>query len=325
VSPDFGVEPEHTGLPASPGIISGRIVLSSKQAVEMAKIGSVILIRKITETKDIAGIDAAAGVITELGGVTCHAAVCARAVNTPCVVGVEGILMSVAMDKPVIVTIDGSTGKIWFDTDVPVHNTGANEAIETMLGWAFEAAEMTRQTDTLTGPRQYVMCGAWANKPGARTASLKTLCADETSMADVVFDLSSYGYCYHEEDDGLTTMFGLKPTSHGEVSMTCEVDMLLSVNGRGAMVYLPGDLRTRGPEFKQAGYRVVPEVETLADVFGADGMMTMTDENMKKVFGGYAALLRLLSMMEDAGTPMAMLEQPMNEDELAYKVFGVGY
>lgn len=324
VSPEFYAAPVAEGIPASPGIVSGALALTSEDAIEAAKSGPVILVRKMTETKDIAGINAAAGVITELGGVTCHAAVCARAVNTPCVVGVEGFLVSIAMDNPVTVTLDGSTGKIWFDTDVPIHNTGANEAIETMVGWAFDAAKITQRTDTLTGPRQYVMCGTWADSPDAQATSLKTLTDDKIPMADVVFDLSSYGQFNHEEDAGLTTMFGATLENYNDVSMITEAHALLGIKGRGAMVYLPGDLRTLGTEFKQAGYAVALEVETIADVFGSDGMMTMTDENMKKVFGNYAALLRLLSMMEDAGTPMAMLEEPLGEDELASKVFGVG-
>ncbi len=324
VSPEFDVAPVAEGLPASPGIVSGTLALTSEDAIKAAKSGPVILVRKMTETKDIAGIDAAAGVITEEGGVTCHAAVCARAVNTPCVVGVDGLLVSIAMDNPTTVTIDGSTGKIWFDTNVPIHNTGANDAIETMMGWAFDAVEMTHRTDTLTGPRQYVMCGSWMDKPAAWATSLKNLTGDKISVAGVVFDLSSYGDFYHEEDAGLTTMFGAELKNYNDVSMIAEAESLLSVNGRGAMVYLPGDLKTRGTEFKQAGYEVALEIETIADVFGADGKMTITDENLKKVFGNYAALLRLLSMMESDGIPLSMLEEPMGEDELASKVFGAG-
>ena len=305
--------------------MTGRLALTSEQAVEMAKVGPVILVRKMTETKDIAGIDAAIGVITETGGVTCHAAVCARAVNTPCVVGAQGLLVAIAMDNPGMITIDGSTGNVWFDTDVSIHNTGANDAIETMVGWAFDAAEMTRQTNTLTGPRQYVMCGAWADNPEAQAQSLKTLTDDKTPMADVVFDLSNYGRFNHEEDAGLTTMFGVDVEAPGAVSLLNEVEILLSVNGRGAMVYLPGDLRADGPAFKKAGYAVALEVETIADMLGADGMMTITDESMKRVFGDYASMIRVLDMMTESGTPLAMLEKPLGEDELASKVFGSGF
>jgi hypothetical protein len=139
-----------------------------------------------------------------------------------------------------------------------------------------------------------------------------------------VFDLSDGGRFTHEEDDGLTTMFGVAVEKSNGSPMLDEIDALLSVNGRGALAYLPGDLRTRGLEFKQAGYTVVLEVETIADVFGSDGTMAITDEAMKTVFGNHAAMLRFLEMLKGDGTPMEMLEAPTTEDELAQKVFGGG-
>lgn len=324
VSPEFDVAPVATGLAASPGIVSGTLALTSVDAIALAAKGPVILVREQTETKDIAGIDAAAGVITQSGGVTCHAAVCARAVNTPCVVGCEGILVSIAMDNPTTVTIDGSTGKIWFDTDVPIHKTGANDAVETLIGWAFDASDAVRQTNVLTGPGQHVMCGSWKDTPDAQLESLKVLANTEIPMCDVVFDLSDYGRFNHEEDEGLTTMFGVAVEKSNDASMLNEIEALLSVDGRGALAYLPGGLQTRAPEFKQAGYAVAMEVATIADVFAADGMMTMDEDAMLKIFGTQSAFLRFMEMLKGDGIPMEMLESPITEDELAQKVFGGG-
>lgn len=77
-----------TGLPASPGAAVGRAVFNADDAVEWAGHGEkVILVRIETSPEDIAGMDAAQGVITARGGMTSHAAVVARGMGTPCVSG----------------------------------------------------------------------------------------------------------------------------------------------------------------------------------------------------------------------------------------------
>ena len=77
-----------TGLPASPGAAVGRAVFNADDAVEWAQRGEkVMLIRIETSPEDIAGMDAAEGIITARGGMTSHAAVVARGMGTPCVSG----------------------------------------------------------------------------------------------------------------------------------------------------------------------------------------------------------------------------------------------
>jgi len=75
------------GLPAGPGAATGRIAFSAERAVAMAKDGPVILVRIETSPEDIAGMHSAAGILTTRGGLTSHAAVVARGMGRPCVVG----------------------------------------------------------------------------------------------------------------------------------------------------------------------------------------------------------------------------------------------
>ena len=79
------------GLPASPGAVSGTIVFTADEAVEMAKEGKVVLVRKETAPDDIHGMDVAVGILTSRGGMTSHAAVVARGMGKCCVVGAETI------------------------------------------------------------------------------------------------------------------------------------------------------------------------------------------------------------------------------------------
>ncbi len=77
------------GLPAGPGAAAGRIALTAERAAEMAADGKgpVLLVRAETSPEDIVGMHAAAGILTSRGGMTSHAAVVARGMGKPCVVG----------------------------------------------------------------------------------------------------------------------------------------------------------------------------------------------------------------------------------------------
>ncbi|MDR1696719.1 MAG: pyruvate, phosphate dikinase [Rickettsiales bacterium] len=112
-----------TGLPASPGAAVGRAVFNAEDAVEWASRGEkVMLIRIETSPEDIAGMDAAAGIITARGGMTSHAAVVARGMGRPCVSGSADIAINyankqmkttdVTINEGDWVSIDGGRGEI---------------------------------------------------------------------------------------------------------------------------------------------------------------------------------------------------------------------
>ncbi|MCU1245492.1 MAG: pyruvate phosphate dikinase, partial [Acidobacteria bacterium] len=114
------------GLPAGPGAATGRIAFNAEHAVDMAKSGPVIMVRIETSPEDIAGMHSAAGILTTRGGLTSHAAVVARGMGRPCVVGAgmlrvdygRGELRSEGhepLEEGDWVSIDGSTGEIISD------------------------------------------------------------------------------------------------------------------------------------------------------------------------------------------------------------------
>ena len=110
------------GLNAGPGAASGRIALSAEKAVEMAKEGHVILVRIETSPEDLAGMDAAEGILTARGGMTSHAAVVARGMGKPCVVGAGELEIDYAKKTVSVkgrtlkegdyISIDGTTGEV---------------------------------------------------------------------------------------------------------------------------------------------------------------------------------------------------------------------
>ncbi|HEY0370853.1 MAG TPA: pyruvate, phosphate dikinase [Thermoanaerobaculia bacterium] len=111
------------GLPAGPGAAAGQIAFNAENAVRMAKDGPVILVRIETSPEDIAGMHSAAGILTTRGGLTSHAAVVARGMGRPCIVGAgamkvdygKGELRSEGhepLEEGDWVSIDGTTGEI---------------------------------------------------------------------------------------------------------------------------------------------------------------------------------------------------------------------
>ncbi|HEX4825519.1 MAG TPA: pyruvate, phosphate dikinase [Candidatus Polarisedimenticolaceae bacterium] len=112
------------GLPAGPGAASGVAAFTAERAVELrAKGKTVLLVRAETSPEDLAGMVAAAGILTSRGGMTSHAAVVARGMGKPCVVGAEAIHVDVAAKKLTAgkkvvregepISIDGTTGAVY--------------------------------------------------------------------------------------------------------------------------------------------------------------------------------------------------------------------
>jgi pyruvate, orthophosphate dikinase len=97
-----------TGIDASPGAAVGRAVFTADEAVELGKSGPVILVRKETTPDDIHGMDVARGILTAVGGKSSHAAVVARGMGRPCIVGAGSISIN---EKARQFTVDGATIK----------------------------------------------------------------------------------------------------------------------------------------------------------------------------------------------------------------------
>jgi pyruvate,orthophosphate dikinase len=88
----------------------------------MAASGPVLLVRAETSPEDIVGMHASAGILTSRGGMTSHAAVVARGLGKPCIVGAGALEVSehageVRAGARVFregdqLSIDGSTGEV---------------------------------------------------------------------------------------------------------------------------------------------------------------------------------------------------------------------
>ncbi|GMO35157.1 MAG: pyruvate, phosphate dikinase [Termitinemataceae bacterium] len=144
-------KPLSKGLNASPGAACGRIVFTAQDAEHWHSKGEkVLLVRQDTSPEDIGGMVVSEGILTSTGGMTSHAAVVARGMGTPCVVGAKGV--SVQGKKVKIadkmfkegdwITIDGSTGNIYEAKLTLVKpKMGENKNMIEFLGWCDKIRE----------------------------------------------------------------------------------------------------------------------------------------------------------------------------------------
>lgn len=99
------------GLATSPGAAIGIVAFSSERAQQLVKEGKkAILFRAETNPDDFAGMLASSAIVTSNGGITCHAAVVARAMGKPVVVGVGEFPQALVEDEEV--SVDGSRGVV---------------------------------------------------------------------------------------------------------------------------------------------------------------------------------------------------------------------
>ncbi len=134
------------GMPASPGAASGRAVFSADEAETRARTGEkVILVRTETSPEDIHGMHAALGILTSRGGSTSHAAVVARGMGRPCVVGASELAIDyraqamtargVTVRAGQTITIDGSAGEVMLGAVATVEPELSGD-FGRLMGWA---------------------------------------------------------------------------------------------------------------------------------------------------------------------------------------------
>ncbi|MEM4590959.1 MAG: pyruvate, phosphate dikinase [Nitrososphaerota archaeon] len=153
LDPSAKITPIAKGLNASPGVATGKVIFDTDEAAELGNKGErVILVRPETTPEDIKGVIAAQGVLTSRGGMTSHAAVVARGMGKPAVVGCESIKIFMDMgyfvtdkglrvNKGEVITIDGTTGSVILG-EAPTIEPELTEEFRLLLSWANEVKRL---------------------------------------------------------------------------------------------------------------------------------------------------------------------------------------
>jgi pyruvate,orthophosphate dikinase len=148
------------GVAASPGAAKGAIVFTAEDAVAADEDGrDVVLVRPFTEADDVAGFHAARGILTSEGGKASHAALVARGMGRPGVVGASALEIDLSareirvngtvLHEGDTIAIDGTRGIVTTD-DVPLVDPEVDENFETVLRWADEVRKLGVRTNADT-------------------------------------------------------------------------------------------------------------------------------------------------------------------------------
>ncbi|RWR14892.1 putative PEP-binding protein [Paenirhodobacter populi] len=135
------------GIAASPGAATGRIVFTASDAqASAARDEPCILVRRETVPEDVRGMHAAVAVLTERGGMTSHAAVIARGLGLPCIVGCADLAVN-PRDRTVtapdgrifregdVFTVDGTNGTVLAGA-AEMLEPALDDGFRTLLRWA---------------------------------------------------------------------------------------------------------------------------------------------------------------------------------------------
>ncbi|WP_028134887.1 PEP/pyruvate-binding domain-containing protein [Bradyrhizobium japonicum] len=146
--------PAVIGIGASGGIGIGRAAFSSESAQRLSAAGEpVILLRPDTSTADVAGFALAAGIVTSVGARTSHAALVARQMGKPCVVGCRELkidpaakrarLGNLTLDEGEWMTIEGDAGELYLGRCETIRTRPEAELAE-IAAWQAQSCQHDR-------------------------------------------------------------------------------------------------------------------------------------------------------------------------------------
>jgi pyruvate,orthophosphate dikinase len=146
IDPSTKAEAKTKGIGASPGAASGIVIFDADTAEKKGRDGvKVIMVREETKPEDVHGFFASQGILTSRGGKTSHAAVVARGIGKPCVVGAADVQIDIGRRQFTVnnelvkegdyITIDGSTGELYLG-EVSTIDPEPNSEMEDLLQWA---------------------------------------------------------------------------------------------------------------------------------------------------------------------------------------------
>ena len=146
IDPNFDNEIITKGLPASSGVVTGKVVFDSKKLKNYSnKKHNTILVLKETSPNDVNAMNQSTGVLTCQGGMTSHAAVVARGLNKTCVTGARDIRIDfdnkrfhcgeLFIFEGDIITINGGNGEVLVG-DAPTKIPSLPETLLQIIKWS---------------------------------------------------------------------------------------------------------------------------------------------------------------------------------------------
>ena len=278
IDPKFTGKPAWTGIAGSIGIATGVVAKSSEQAVQMACNGSnVILVTEETTPDDIAGMHASVGILTRTGGATSHAAVVARGMDKPCVVGCTDLDLGLLSEGETI-SIDGETGRVWKEA-VPVIGGKYSPEAQEFLDRLLESAGVIPQSVAPT-PGAAIPLASWMEADDLQIeAMIKSAIKLLDAGHEVMFDITPPSEFGDASDAEIWDIAGSVPESE-----YFTVRILHPVlHGGLSKAKVIGGTADQRELFEMKGFKVMGAAKTLTELVSATGIIQISPEMMKFV------------------------------------------
>lgn len=324
VDPSYKEPPVLKGIAAGGGLVTGVAVFTAEEAVQSLE--KCILITKETNPDDIAGMNASVGILTATGGLTSHAAVVARGMDKTCVVGATDLYVDASVGEAKVnkntlpkgykVTIDGSTGNVWFG-EVPVIEGGLTKEASTILSWATKGstkidadpnavdmglAGVTAKDLTITTG---LIRNSDVTKIDSTTKQMGTLGSAIylhllAKSKEIVVDLKSAEEDFSPSDNTHSFMFGIQVGDIINESKSAKVSSILdnwpkALKAKGVFI----NAGVYGTDLLESnGWVVNKEVMSLEDMYNSSGKISVPDDVITKVFGSKLLFAKVISWME---------------------------
>lgn len=345
IDPAFTTAPTFTGLPASPGIVTGRAVFSDSDLAVYAK-DPIILIREETSPDDFPAMVKSAAILTSTGGATSHAAVVARGINKPAITGATSLKIGhdhakVERDGKVLakfsrgdtLTLDGATGRVWVGVEVPrVGGTLPVEA-QAVVEWAVSQSNATLAYEVpkdlaLPTSGRYYLSLANLSKKQEFSALLKKL-AERPDLTGFI-GFSRPKTKVHPDDEQFLSLLSVsvKPPQVSEALLNpflkaALVGLLPKKLKKRWVVHVPAtasDIHTES--FVDAEWDIVRPVRTLKDLLAANGYVQFTDEFRVTMNREQVALADMLGLLSKAGRSIRELGAVVSGEDFVAEALG---
>ena len=329
IDPSFDKAPCVTGVGASGSIVTGIAVTSSADAVACKE--PCILVTKETHPQDFPGMAASVGILTQTGGITSHAAVVARGMDKTCVVGAENLkIEGCAADHNGIagkmVTIDGATGRVWIDQDVPVVQGDIPAYVEEIVNLAMteDASFLATDAESVSkGQTAYVDVSASLS---TQTALAKTLKVLKASGGNGVISFGK-NTPSDEQNQGFFDYFGISDNYDAGTFLVIE-----KVLAQGQWtnkfksdwtLHLPTSVSVDYANvLRSHGWKVVTVVNCFKAALSVDGYVIMDPEFANQLERENMNFGEIESLVTAAGRTVQELPNPVTKARRLFDVLG---
>lgn len=279
IDPAFKDQPKWTGIAASMGIATGQVWKSSQMAASMAASGhKVILVTEETTPDDIAGMAASVGILTRTGGATSHAAVVARGMDKPCVVGCYDMKLN-DLPEGTIISIDGETGRVWLG-EVPVVGGTYSTDVRQFLATLMEEAGVLPQAE-VPAPGVAVPLSCWLPLTDAEIADrINTALVMIEQGYELTFDITPPHRYGDQADDFIWNVAGTVLEDERFMERVLHPVM----HSKLKAVRIIGGTDSQRELFQMKGFKVMRSAQTLEDLIGETGVVQI-DATMEKFLG----------------------------------------